>query len=160
LGKQKTYNLKLNLLPSTLNLKPDCLQHIFLILVVIVITVIPVSKAFSQDNTYRFDKITSENIKIEKGLSVNSVNCILQDTKGYMWFGTWDGLNKFDGYTFTVYKADEVEKDNGLSNQTIHALFQDKEGNIWIGTEEGLNKFERNKQTFTQYKHIPALKQV
>ena len=64
---------------------------------------------YSQNNTFRFDKITSENIKIEKGLSVNSVNCILQDTKGFMWFGTWDGLNKFDGYKFTVYKANEFE---------------------------------------------------
>ena len=108
---------------------------------------------YSQNNTFRFDKITSENIKIEKGLSVNSVNCILQDTKGFMWFGTWDGLNKFDGYKFTVYKANEFENNNDLCNQTVHALFEDKDSNIWIGTEGGLNKFQRKTQTFTQFKH-------
>ena len=110
----------------------------------------------AQDNSFRFDKITSENIKIEKGLSVNSVNCLIQDNTGYMWFGTWDGLNKFDGYKFTVYKANEFEKENELSNQFIHALFQDKDGNIWIGTEEGLNKFQPFKQSFKQYKHKPG----
>ncbi len=107
----------------------------------------------AQDISFRFDKITSENIKIEKGLSVNAVSCILQDNIGYMWFGTWDGLNKFDGYKFIVYKANEFAKNNELSNQFIHAIYQDKEGNIWIGTENGLNKFQYNKQTFIQFKH-------
>ena len=111
------------------------------------------SGVFAQNNTFRFDKITSENIKIEKGLSVNSVNCILQDTKGFIWFGTWDGLNKFDGYKFTVYKANEFEKNNELCNQTVRALFEDKDSNLWIGTEGGLNKFQRKSQIFTQYKH-------
>ncbi|MFH0867053.1 MAG: two-component regulator propeller domain-containing protein, partial [Bacteroidota bacterium] len=106
----------------------------------------------AQDYNFRFDKITSENIKIEKGLSVNSVNCILQDNKGFMWFGTWDGLNKFDGYKFIVYKANEFENNNELCNQTVRSLLQDKEGNIWIGTEGGLNKFEVQTQKFTQYK--------
>jgi len=112
-----------------------------------------ITSVFAQDNTFRFDKITSENIKIEKGLSVNSVNCILQDNKGFMWFGTWDGLNKFDGYKFIVYKANEFEKNNELCNQTVLSLFLDKDGNIWIGTEGGLNKFEVLTQKFTQYKH-------
>ena len=112
--------------------------------------------SLAQDISFRFDKITSENIKIEKGLSVNAVNCILQDKVGYMWFGTWDGLNKFDGYKFTVYKANEFAKENELSNQFIHAIFQDKEGNIWIGTEKGLNKFQYDKQTFSQYKRKPG----
>ena len=114
------------------------------------------SSVVAQDNTFRFDKITSENIKIEKGLSVNSVSCMIQDNIGFMWFGTWDGLNKFDGYKFTVYKANEFEKETELSNQFIHALFLDKDGNIWIGTEEGLNKFQPYKQSFTQYRHKPG----
>ena len=107
----------------------------------------------AQNYNFRFDKITSENIKIEKGLSVNSVYCMLQDKTGYMWFGTWDGLNKFDGYKFTVYKANYLEKDDQLSNQTVRALCEDKEGNLWIGTEEGLNKFQKKQQVFTRYNY-------
>lgn len=113
---------------------------------------------FAQDYNFRFDRITSENIKIEKGLSVNSVNCITQDQYGYMWFGTWDGLNKFDGYKFTVFKSNYSSQNTDLSNQTVHALLVDEDGVLWIGTEEGLNKFEREKQTFIQYKHIPGIK--
>jgi two-component system sensor histidine kinase ChiS len=112
--------------------------------------------SFAQDYNFRFDKITSENIKIEKGLSVNSVNCIAQDNTGYMWFGTWDGLNKFDGYNFTVYKANDLGKDDDLSNQTVHSLFLDKEGNLWVGTEGGLNEFLGSKQSFVQFKHKPG----
>jgi ligand-binding sensor domain-containing protein len=106
----------------------------------------------AQDYNFRFDKITSENIKVEKGLSVNSVNCILQDNNGFMWFGTWDGLNRYDGYKFIVYKASEFENNNELSNQTVRSLLQDKEGDIWIGTEGGLTKYEVQTKKFTQYK--------
>ena len=67
------------------------------------------------DRALRFDRITTENIISEKGLSQNSGYCILQDSRGFMWFGTWDGLNKYDGYDFTVYN-----KESGLSNTTIN----------------------------------------
>ena len=104
---------------------------------------------FSQElEQITFNRITTENIKIEKGLSQNSVFCILQDQLGYLWFGTWDGLNKYDGYKFYVYN-----KSNGLSGQTINALYEDKKGIIWVGTDEGLNKFDRKKQKFTHYLH-------
>jgi len=83
----------------------------------------------------KFDRLTSEKITIEKGLSQNTGQCILQDSKGFMWFGTWDGLNKYDGYTFTIYNSE-----NGLSNTTINCLAEDDEKNLWIGTEFGLNK--------------------
>jgi ligand-binding sensor domain-containing protein len=105
----------------------------------------------AQDNNIRFERITSENYKVEKGLSVNSINCILQDSRGYMWFGTWDGLNKYDGYTFKVYRSNYLEEDNQLTNQTIQALCEDHEGNLWIGTASGLNKYDYKKHSFTQY---------
>lgn len=87
---------------------------------------------------YAFDVITSENMFQQKGLSANTVNSIIQDSYGYMWFGTWDGLNKFDGYTFTIYARAE-----GLTNETIHTLLEADDGNIWIGTDDGLNCLER-----------------
>ncbi|MBI9039108.1 MAG: histidine kinase [Bacteroidales bacterium] len=108
-----------------------------------------VTHIFSQElDNVTFNRITTENVKIEKGLSQNSVFCILQDKLGYIWFGTWDGLNKYDGYKFYVYN-----KTNGLSGQTINALYEDKKGIIWIGTDKGLNKFNRKKQKFTHYLH-------
>jgi len=126
----------------------------YLVIIISVLSVLLISyNTNAQQNIFRFDKISSENIKIEKGLSVNSVNCIMQDYIGYMWFGTWDGLNKFDGYKFTVYKATDFNKNNELSNQWVHSLFQDKQGNIWIGTDDGLNKYDPFKQLFTQYRH-------
>lgn len=112
----------------------------------------------AQDYNFRFDKITSENIKTEKGLSVNGVNCIAQDLYGYMWFGTWDGLNKFDGYKFTVFKPNDAGQNTDLSNQTIRSLLVDKEGTLWVGTEVGINKYQREQQTFKQYKRVAGSK--
>ncbi|HNW98309.1 MAG TPA: two-component regulator propeller domain-containing protein [Bacteroidales bacterium] len=128
------------------------LFYLRLALLILAVIVLPLM-SYTQQSNFRFDKITSENIKIEKGLSVNTVHCILQDDKGYMWFGTWDGLNKFDGYKFTVYKANELEGNNELCNQTVRSLYKDKNGNIWIGTEGGLNKLDIRTKKFFQYKH-------
>lgn len=96
-----------------------------------------------------FNRILSENVKIEKGLSQNSVYSIFQDNDGFMWIGTWDGLNQFDAYSFTIYS-----KEQGLSNETIRALFQDNEY-LWVGTENGLNTINRNTGEIREYRHIP-----
>ncbi|MCD4747478.1 MAG: histidine kinase [Bacteroidales bacterium] len=103
-----------------------------------------------QLDNIKINHFSSENVKLEKGLSQNWIYSIVQDSNGYMWFGTWDGLNKYDGYNFTIYNIE-----NGLSNQTINTLFEDSHGVLWIGTENGLNKLDRNSQTFKQYKHNP-----
>ena len=82
------------------------------------------------ENNFKFDRITSEKIKIERGLSQNTVFCINQDQKGYMWFGTWDGLNKFDGYDFTVFKHNFNDDDGSISDQTIRVIYFDKSGTL------------------------------
>lgn len=71
---------------------------------------------------------------INSGLSQNTVSTIIQDRDGFMWFGTKDGLNRYDGVSFKVFKMDN----NGLGNNFITALFEDSRGNIWIGTDSGL----------------------
>ncbi|PKP52061.1 MAG: hypothetical protein CVT92_10690 [Bacteroidetes bacterium HGW-Bacteroidetes-1] len=86
----------------------------------------------AQSSLY-FDRFLSENTRIERGLSQNSIYTIFQDEEGFMWFGTWDGLNRFDGYNFVTYN-----KEQGLSNETIRAVFQ-HENVLWVGTEMGLN---------------------
>jgi hypothetical protein len=87
--------------------------------------------AFSQQPEHVwFTHYASEDIKIEKGLSQNTVNCILQDSKGFLWFGTWDGLNRFDGLNFVVYRPSAQSYKENIGNQTIHAMLEDKQGII------------------------------
>ncbi len=96
-----------------------------------------------------------ERISLEQGLSQSVVTCILQDRKGFMWFGTMDGLNKYDGYGFTIYKHDP-QNGNSLSDNSITALYEDRFGMLWIGTRDGLNRFDRITERFTRYRHDPA----
>ena len=92
-----------------------------------------------------------ERISVEHGLSQEIVRCILQDSQGFMWFGTNDGLNKYDGYKFTTYRHDP-EDSTSLGSNNITALYEDHSGNLWIGTfEGGLNRYDRDKNDFTRY---------
>lgn len=79
---------------------------------------------------------------IEDGLSNETITTIVQDHDGFLWFGTEDGLNKYDGYTFTVFKH---RQDDSLSiaGRTIGALCFDSSGNLWIGTDAGLDRYDR-----------------
>lgn len=91
-----------------------------------------------------------KHISLDEGLSQNVVFCIHQDSKGFMWFGTQDGLNKYDGYTFTVYKRDP-DNLNSLSSSTITAICEGRSGMLWIGTEDGLNRFDPKTERFFRY---------
>ena len=95
--------------------------------------------------------LSSENYKLQPGLSQNNVNCILQDHMGNLWFGTWDGLNKYDGYKFTIYKPNLKNSEKGISHQTINTLFEDERNQLWIGTDGGLNILDKGPQKFTHY---------
>jgi signal transduction histidine kinase/ligand-binding sensor domain-containing protein len=91
-----------------------------------------------------------ERISVEHGLSHSTVNCILQDSKGFMWFGTDDGLTRYDGYSFTVYRHDPDDP-RSLSHNQVWSLFEDASGVLWVGTYGGgLNRFDRTGQ-FTRY---------
>ncbi|HXB45310.1 MAG TPA: two-component regulator propeller domain-containing protein [Puia sp.] len=115
-----------------------------------ILVIIPLlsSIAFAQQNNIRFGHIGTAD-----GLSSSNVISILQDRRGFMWFGTRDGLNKYDGYTYTVYKNDPKDS-NSLSNNIINAMKEDKNGVLWIGTwGGGLNKFDPKTNIFTAFKH-------
>jgi len=97
--------------------------------------------------------INFERISIEQGLSQSSVFVIMQDSKGFLWFGTQDGLNKYDGYNFKVYKHNPQDS-LSLSDDWINAIYEDKSGNIWVGTSGGgLCKFDRKREIFIRYKY-------
>jgi len=94
-------------------------------------------------------------LSTEDGLSNNTVVCMLQDTQGFMWFGTEDGLNRYDGYSFTVFRHNP-DNPNSLVNNNITSIIQDEEGDIWIGTKGGgLNRFNPRLQTFRAYFNNP-----
>lgn len=103
------------------------------------------SSVFSQQQNLKF-----EHIGTAQGLSQSNVICTLQDSRGFMWFGTRDGLNKYDGYKVTVYKS-ETNNKNSLSNSTVNDIAEDHDGNLWIATWNGLNRFDREKETFTRF---------
>jgi len=101
------------------------------------------------------DQIQFENISIDEGLSQSIVKCILQDGKGFIYFGTEDGLNRFDGYSFEVIR-NKPEDENSLSYNDITALYEDQKGNLWIGTfNGGLNKYNIGKKQFTRFLNDP-----
>ena len=86
----------------------------------------------------------------EDGLPHAGVNCIIQDSKGFMWFGTQDGLNRYNGYDFKVYEH-IPDNENSLSENYIYSICERSSGDIWIGTNGGgINIFDRGKD---QFKH-------
>jgi signal transduction histidine kinase/ligand-binding sensor domain-containing protein len=84
---------------------------------------------------------------IEAGLSQSVVNCIYQDLNGYIWVGTQNGLNRFDGYNFKVFTYNPSDT-NSISNNWIYSIDEDRKGNLWIGTKGGLNQFIRSEKRF------------
>ena len=89
--------------------------------------------------------------QVENGLSNNSVFAGVQDDKGFMWFGTKDGLNRFDGYSFKTYRHDPADP-TSLGNDKIYSLFSDKTVGLWVGTDLGLYKYNPEKETFSAVK--------
>jgi signal transduction histidine kinase/ligand-binding sensor domain-containing protein/DNA-binding response OmpR family regulator len=92
----------------------------------------------------------SKNIGNSDGLSNSAVNTIYMDSKGFVWFGTWDGLNRYDGSEVKVFKPNVFEK-GSISNNIIRDIFEDKDKNLWIVTENGLNLYDYQTQSFTSY---------
>ena len=121
---------------------------IFLIIVCLSVIQFPQSISTGQANSTNLIHILSEN-----GLSQNTVHDILQDNEGFIWFATEDGLNKYDGYNFTVYKNSQEDK-NSISDNFIWTIFEDRSGTLWIGTNSGgLCKFDRERERFISYKN-------
>ena len=103
------------------------------------------------DCVLRFD-----HLNIEQGMSQSSVHVIFQDSRGFLWLGTQDGLNRYDGYTFKIYKPD-ADVPGSLNDRWITSILEDADGYLWIGTRQGgLNRFDPRLETFTEFTHDPA----
>ena len=106
--------------------------------------------SFGQQGPIKFTYITPN-----EGLSQSNVTSILQDKRGFMWFGTQDGLNKYDGCSFTVYRYST--QPGSISHNYIRSLYKDHQGRLWVGTDAGgLSLFDFQTETFTNFKHNPA----
>lgn len=123
------------------------LQHIILLILCVFSSV-----TLTSQQTPNFELIGNS-----VGLSNSYINCIYKDHFGFIWIGTDNGLNRFDGYKCKVFKH---EKGNvhSLSNNKINSIVEDDLGNLWIGTLDGLTIYNRKKESFTTYKAIPENK--
>ncbi len=112
----------------------------------------PASATHSGERIQAFDRLS-----VEQGLSQSTVQAILQDRDGLMWFGTMDGLNRYDGYNFVVYRHDPERPTTTLSDNDVRMLFQDSDGAIWVATAGGgLCRYEKSTGTFEQFIHDPS----
>jgi len=112
------------------------------ICLVLLISISTFQLVFSQNNISIFHQIT-----IDNGLSNNTINQIFQDSEGFIWIATQDGLNKYDGYTFKIYRHESDT--NSLSSSNIKCIYEDSKGRLWIGTNYGgLNLYDKEKDAF------------
>ena len=89
-------------------------------------------------------------IKEKDGLSYNIINYFLKDRDGFLWIGTYDGLNRFDGAHFTVFKSNRYSA-NSLQHNTVHSMCEDPDGNIWCATDGGLCRFNKRMGRFEPF---------
>lgn len=112
-------------------------------------------------NAVSAQKLKFDHLTIEDGLSQSTVNAILQDRYGFMWFGTAGGLNTYDGYSMLALHHNLLDS-TSLSNDWITALWEDGSGTLWVGTIDGLNRMDASRRRFTRMDvdsalHITAL---
>ena len=112
------------------------------ILTVLVLLFFIVFNHLSQPANFKFSRIN-----INNGLSNNQINCILKDNMGFMWFGTMSGLNRFDGYSFKIFRHD-LRDTASISDNFIWDLFEDHLGRLWVGTRSGFNIYDPRSETF------------
>jgi signal transduction histidine kinase/ligand-binding sensor domain-containing protein/DNA-binding response OmpR family regulator len=98
-----------------------------------------------QENRYVFS-----HLNVNDGLSQNQINCIFRDSKGFVWFGTNAGLNRFDGLSFEVF-SEEKSENGSIKNSTINAIAEDKNGDLWIGTGNGVSVLNSLTYKFTDF---------
>lgn len=136
-----------------IGLKVNHLRKKFVIFLLFWFYILGIGISQSPSNQILFDQLT-----IEEGLSHNSIYDILQDHLGYIWIGTQNGLNRYNGYELKVYRTDVTDPlANGFRGKHIAALFEDSQQNLWVGTrKEGINLRKREQLYFKNLKNEAA----
>src|SRR5690349_5153389 len=102
------------------------------------------------------ERVAFRHLTIADGLSQNAVSSIVQDHRGFMWFGTKDGLDRYDGYQFVVFRHNPFDS-TSISDSEISIVFEDSHGRLWVGTRSGgLNRFDRTHERFSQVRGGPT----
>ena len=102
----------------------------------------------------QISKFVFEHFTPDHGMSAYVVTCIFQDKLGYLWFGTLNGIDRYDGYNFKTFQ-NEPGNPNSLISSNVKTIYEDKEGNFWVGTSRGLEKFDRPNETFIHFSPHP-----
>ncbi|MBX2922544.1 MAG: response regulator [Chitinophagaceae bacterium] len=118
------------------------------------ILLIPIALLFAVHACLATDSISIKYLGIDQGLSNNSITSICQDHNGFMWLGTYDGLNRYDGYEFKIYRKQPGDS-NSLNYNRITSIAEDQQYRLWIGTMEGLSIFNPVTAKFTTAFYIP-----
>ncbi len=101
-------------------------------------------------------KARFERFGVQDGLSDNTITAVCRDSRGFMWFGTRNGLNRFDGHSYVCFKHDPNDS-TSLSDNLIRIIFEDSHGDLWIGTANGgLNRYDADHDTFESHTHDPG----
>jgi signal transduction histidine kinase/ligand-binding sensor domain-containing protein/CheY-like chemotaxis protein len=137
-------------LPNLMNLNRNIAgREIFWFILTSLLIILSTSEIFCQGN------ISIHKLRMENGLSHNTVYSIIQDSEGLIWIGTKDGLNSYDGYNFKTYRYEFFDT-NSISNSWINILFEDSKGYIWIGTDEGgLNRLDKRTGKSIKFRNNP-----
>ncbi len=104
---------------------------------------------------YLLAQPTFEHLALNEGIPHNVTRAVLQDKKGFMWFGTMFGLVKYDGKEYKLYQSDPRDSTSISNNETL-SIFEDSAGNLWVGTRNGLNRFIEDHDYFIRYYHDPS----
>lgn len=112
-----------------------------------IITLLPILLLLCLNRVFSQPTVKFKHIKVRDGLSQSWIRTIHQDWQGFMWFGTNNGLNKYDGYAMTIYYSNFKDK-NSLNSNGIHTIYEDCDHNLWIGTDKGINLYDREKDQF------------
>lgn len=140
-------------IPAEIHLKPvDMQRHLSITRIgfAFLTTILPfilVGRVCGQSSDIRFDHIS-----VEQGLSQDIVTSIVQDRQGFMWFGTQDGLNRYDGYSIKIFKHDPRDPTSIFSN-VIGPIYEDQNGVLWIAAGGGLDQYDADRNIFVHHRH-------
>lgn len=118
------------------------MKRLFFLLLLLLTSVVQ-----AQQLPFQFDHVT-----VKDGLSQSQAYCFFQDSYGYLWIGTQDGLNRYNGSSFKVYKNDPFDSTT-ITHNWIWSITEDRHGDLWLGTFQGLCKYIRSEDKFVQYHH-------
>ncbi|MBW6501923.1 MAG: response regulator [Bacteroidales bacterium] len=121
------------------------------LLICLLILILSPGQICSQDN-----RIVFSHVDVNDGLSDNWIKCIFKDSRGFVWFGTNNGLNRFDGYRFEIFK-NSISDSTTIADNVINVITEDKKGNLWIGTRSGISVLNTDTYKFERVNLVSSL---